>query len=58
MRHGRELLLLVDEAEVLIEIGQTESAWARLRKAMQEGNLRRHRLHALLTQPPTRAEAG
>ncbi len=41
MRHGRELLLLVDEAEVLIEIGQTESAWlARLRKAMQEGNLR------------------
>ncbi len=27
MRHGRELLLLVDEAEVLIEIGQTESAW-------------------------------
>lgn len=41
MRHGRELLLLVDEAEVLVEIGQAESAWlARLRKAMQEGNLR------------------
>ncbi len=41
MRHGRELLLLVDEAEVLVEIGQADTAWlARLRKALQEGNLR------------------
>ena len=41
MRHGRELLLLIDEAEVLVEIGQADTAWlARLRKAMQEGNLR------------------
>lgn len=37
----RQLLLLIDEAEVLIEIGQTNSSWlARLRKTLQEGQLR------------------
>ncbi len=37
----RTLLLLVDEAEVLIEIGQTNPSWlARLRKTLQEGQLR------------------
>ena len=37
----RTLLLLVDEAEVLIEIGQSNSSWlARLRKTLQEGQLR------------------
>ena len=37
----RQLLLLVDEAEVLIEIGQTNPSWlARLRKTLQEGQLR------------------
>lgn len=37
----RQLLLLVDEAEVLIEINECNSAWlARLRKAMQEGHQR------------------
>lgn len=41
IHHSRTLLLLVDEAEVLVEIGQSDTAWlARLRKAMQEGNLR------------------
>ena len=35
------LLLLVDEAEVLMEIGQSDPSWlARLRKALQEGHLR------------------
>src|SRR5690606_8917350 len=37
----RTLLLLIDEAEVLIEIGQTNPSWlARLRKTLQEGQLR------------------
>lgn len=37
----RTLLLLVDEAEVLIEIGQSNPSWlARLRKTLQEGHLR------------------
>jgi hypothetical protein len=37
----RTLLLLIDEAEVLIEIGQTNPSWlARLRKTLQEGHLR------------------
>jgi hypothetical protein len=37
----RTLLLLVDEAEVLIEIGQSDPGWlARLRRTMQEGQLR------------------
>ena len=40
-RNGRQLLLLVDEAEVLIEIARQDAAWlARLRKSMQEGRLR------------------
>lgn len=38
---GKTLLLLVDEAEVLINIARTEPAWlARLRKVMQDGHLR------------------
>lgn len=37
----RTLLLLVDEAEVLIEIGQSNPSWlARLRRTLQEGQLR------------------
>jgi hypothetical protein len=41
VRQERQLLLLVDEAEVLVEIAQTDPSWlARLRKAMQEGHLR------------------
>lgn len=37
----RTLLLLVDEAEVLLEIGQSDPAWlARLRRTLQEGQLR------------------
>lgn len=37
----KQLLLLVDEAEVFIEINEENSAWlARLRKAMQEGHQR------------------
>lgn len=37
----RTLLLLVDEAEVLVEIGQSNPSWlARLRKTLQEGHLR------------------
>lgn len=40
-RQDRQLLLLVDEAEVLLEIADRDPAWlARLRKAMQEGHLR------------------
>jgi len=38
---GRTLLLLIDEAEVLINIARSEPAWlARLRKVMQDGHLR------------------
>lgn len=41
VRQGRQLLLLMDEAEVLIEVAQVDPAWlARLRKALQEGHLR------------------
>jgi hypothetical protein len=37
----RQLLLLVDEAEVLVAIAQQEAAWlARLRKVLQEGRQR------------------
>jgi hypothetical protein len=37
----RTLLLLVDEAEVLVEIGQSNPSWlARLRRTLQEGQLR------------------
>ena len=37
----RVLLLLVDEAEVLLEVGQSDPGWlARLRKTLQEGQLR------------------
>lgn len=40
-RQDRQLLLLVDEAEVLIDIAQQDGPWlARLRKAMQEGHQR------------------
>ncbi len=39
--HDRQLLLLVDEAEALIKVSQTNPTWlARLRKSTQEGNLR------------------
>ncbi len=39
--HDKQLLLLVDEAEVLIDIARQEPAWlARLRKVFQEGRLR------------------
>ncbi|MBW7884059.1 MAG: hypothetical protein H3C34_15735 [Caldilineaceae bacterium] len=38
---GKELLLLIDEAEVLIDLLEKESSWlARLRKVVQEGRLR------------------
>ena len=41
LQEQRTLLLLVDEAEVLIEIGQSNPSWlARLRKTLQEGHLR------------------
>ncbi len=41
LRQDRQLLLLVDEAEVLLDISDRDPAWlARLRKAMQEGHLR------------------
>lgn len=41
VRQDRQLLLLVDEAEVLVEVAQSDPSWlARLRKAMQEGHLR------------------
>lgn len=41
VRQDRQLLLLIDEAEVLVEIAQSHPAWlARLRKALQEGHLR------------------
>ncbi|MEX1018230.1 MAG: AAA family ATPase [Litorilinea sp.] len=40
-QHNRQLLLLVDEAEVLVTIAQHEPAWlARLRKVFQEGRQR------------------
>jgi hypothetical protein len=40
-RHDRQLLLLIDEAEVLIDIAQREASWlARLRKTLQEGHQR------------------
>lgn len=40
-RSDKQLLLLVDEAEALIEVNDGDSAWlARLRKAMQEGHQR------------------
>ncbi|MEM7125923.1 MAG: AAA family ATPase [Chloroflexota bacterium] len=40
-RSYKQLLLLVDEAEVLIEINEVNSSWlARLRKTMQEGHQR------------------
>jgi hypothetical protein len=39
--YNKRLLLLVDEAEVLIEIARKEPAWlGRLRKVLQEGRLR------------------
>lgn len=38
---GKTLLLLIDEAEVLINIARSESSWlARLRKVLQDGHLR------------------
>ena len=38
---GKTLLLLIDEAEVLINIARSEPGWlARLRKVMQDGHLR------------------
>ncbi|MCC6169850.1 MAG: AAA-like domain-containing protein [Caldilineaceae bacterium] len=41
VRQGRQLLLLMDEAEVLVQVAQIDPAWlARLRKALQEGHLR------------------
>jgi len=41
MRQGRHLLLLMDEAEMLVEIARVDPFWlARLRKALQEGNVR------------------
>lgn len=41
LRQNRQLLLLVDEAEVLLDVSERDPAWlARLRKAMQEGHLR------------------
>lgn len=41
VRQDRQLLLLIDEAEVLVEVAQSDPSWlARLRKAMQEGHLR------------------
>lgn len=39
--YNKRLLLLVDEAEVLIDIARKEQAWlARLRRVLQEGRLR------------------
>lgn len=39
--HGRTLLLLIDEAEVLMQIAATDPAWlARLRRTVQEGSMR------------------
>lgn len=39
--HGKRLFLLIDEAEVLIKIGEDEPKWlARLRKAFQSGQQR------------------
>ncbi len=41
MRQGRHLLLLMDEVEMLVEIARVDPYWlARLRKALQEGNVR------------------
>jgi hypothetical protein len=41
VRRDRQLLLLVDEAEVLVQVIQSDPAWlAKMRKAMQEGHLR------------------
>lgn len=41
VRQGQQLLLLMDEAEVLVQVAQIDPAWlARLRKALQEGHLR------------------
>ena len=41
MHQGRHLLLLLDEAEMLVEIAWVDPFWlARLRKALQEGNVR------------------
>jgi hypothetical protein len=38
---GKRFLLLVDEAEVLLHLAQTEPVWlARLRKTLQDGSLR------------------
>jgi hypothetical protein len=38
---NRQLLLLIDEAEALIQVSQSNPTWlARLRKALQEGSLR------------------
>lgn len=38
---GKTLLLLIDEAEVLINIARSEASWlARLRKVLQDGHLR------------------
>lgn len=40
-KHTKRLLLLVDEAEVLIEIANIDASWlARMRKALQEGHQR------------------
>ena len=40
-RNQRRLLLLIDEAEVLVQIAEADEAWlARLRRALQEGHQR------------------
>lgn len=40
-RHQRQLLLLIDETEALLKIGQTNPTWlARLRGVLQDGSLR------------------
>lgn len=41
VEHGKQLLLLVDEAEVLITVARQDPAWAgRLRRAMQDSRVR------------------
>lgn len=41
LAQGRQLLLLIDEAEVLIAVARSEQAWlARLRRAMQDDAIR------------------
>jgi hypothetical protein len=59
MRGGRLLLLLVDEAEGFMRVGEQDPQWlARLRRVLQEGNLRTIMASTRLLTQMTEQSAG